>query len=153
VTGRGAILLVAAVALTSCGSPFPGRTLGQQVHSWATTTGLTGSLSALRADARRVAMVETRHDPAGVRTDCDVLVNDALSANQNLPSPDDTLTRILSSAYASASAGGRHCLAGAGGDRSLLKRSAVELATAESGYVKAEARLDALDAAGPGSSS
>ncbi len=148
-TARGAVLLVAALSLASCGSPFPGRTLGQQVHSWATTTGLAASLTTFRGDARRVTTVEARHDAAGLRTDCDVLVNDALSANQNLPSPDDTLTRILSGAYASASAGGRHCLTGAGGDRSLLTRSAAELVTAQSGYVKAEARIDALGATGP----
>jgi hypothetical protein len=87
-----------------------------------------------------------------VRTDCDVLVNDALGANQNLPTPDDVLTRILSSAYEAASAAGRHCLSGAGGDRGLLARSRAELATAESGYVKAQARLDAVGAVGAGSS-
>ena len=150
--GRGAALMVAALVLASCGSPFPGATLGQQVHSWVTSTGLTGSLSTLRSDARRVALLETRDDAAGVRTDCDVLVNDALSANQNLPSPDSELTRILAAAYAAASAGGRHCLAGAAGNTSLLALSATELATAESGYVKAQARLDALDATGPGPS-
>jgi hypothetical protein len=138
--------------LASCGSPFPGATLGQQVRSWATSTGLTASLSALREDARRIAAVEARHDRAGVRTDCDVLVNDALSANQNLPSPDPTLTRILSSAYAAATAAGRHCLTGAQGNQALLTRSANELAAAASGYVKAQARLDALNATGPGSS-
>jgi hypothetical protein len=152
VSGRGAVLLVAAVGLASCGSPFPGSTLGQQVHSWATSTGLSVSLGTLRGDARRIAVVEARHDPASLGTDCDVLVNDALSANQNLPTPDDTLTRILSAAYGAAASAGRHCLTGAGGDRALLARSAAELATAESGYVKAEARLDALDATGPGSS-
>ncbi len=151
--GRGAVLLGAALVLASCGSPLPGHTLGQQVHSWATTTGLAGSLSALRADARRIGAVERRHDAAGVRTDCDVLVNDALGANQNLPSPDQTLTRILSAAYASASAAGRLCLTGAGGAEALVARSSAELTTAASGYVKAEARLDALGATGPGSSS
>ena len=149
-TGRGALVLVAMVVLASCGSPFPGRTLGDQVHSWATTTGLAGSLSTLRADARRVAELEARHEPVAVRTDCDVLVNDALNANQNLPSPDATLTKILSDAYASASAGGRLCLLGTMDDQA---RAAADLATAASGYVKAEARLDALDATGPGSSS
>jgi hypothetical protein len=82
-----------------------------------------------------------------------VLVNDALSANQNLPSPDDTLTRILSAAYVSAAAAGRHCLDGAGGNRALLARAAAEASGAASGYVKAEARLDDLDATGTGSSS
>jgi hypothetical protein len=153
VIGRGAALVVAALVLASCGSPFPGATLGQQVHSWVTSTGLTGSLSTLRSDARRVALLETRHDAAGVRTDCDVLVNDALSANQNLPSPDPVLTRILSAAYAAASAGGRHCLTGAAGNRVLLAQSNTELATAGTGYVKAQARLDALNATDPGPSS
>lgn len=148
--GRSTVLLIAAVVLASCGSPFPGRTLGAQVHSWATTTGLAGSLSTLRGDARRVAELEARHDPVAVRTDCDVLVNDALNANQNLPSPDATLTRILSAAYSSASAAGRLCLQGTSRDQA---RAAVDLATAASGYVKAEARLDALGATGPGSSS
>jgi len=153
VSGRGAVLLVAALVLASCGSPFPGRTLGQQVHSWATTTGLAASLRTLRADAGRVTTVEAGHDPAGVRTDCDVLVNDALSANQNLPSPDTVLNQILSSAYAAASAAGRHCLAGAGGNEALLRRSSAELTAAASGYVKAQARLDALNATAPASSS
>ncbi len=152
-SGRGAVLVVAALVLASCGSPFPGRTLGQQVHSWAASTGLADSLRTLRADAGRVVAVEASHDPAGVRTDCDVLVNDALSANQNLPSPDDVLTRILSSAYAAASAAGQHCLTGAGGNKALLADSSAELAAAASGYVKAEARLDALNATGSGSSS
>ena len=151
-SGRGAVLVLAALVLGSCGNPFPGSTLGQQVHSWAESTGLSGSLSTLRGDARRIAVVEARHDPAAVRTDCDVLVNDALSANQNLPSPDATLTRILSAAYTAAAAAGRHCLTGAGGDQALLSRSTSELHTAASGYVKAEARLDDLDATATGSS-
>ncbi len=152
-TGRGAALVLVALVLAACGSPFPGATLGQQVHSWVSSTGLTGSLSTLRGDARRIDTVEARHDAAGLRTDCDVLVNDALSANQNLPSPDDTLTRILSAAYAAASAAGRHCLNGAAGNRALLTRAADELATAEEGYVKAQARLDALNATAAGSGS
>jgi len=153
VTGRGVVLVLAALALASCGSPFPGKTVGQQVQSWAASTGLSASITTLRGDARRIAVVEARHDPAGVRTDCDVLVNDALSANQNLPSPDATLTGILSAAYAAASAAGRHCLAGADGNQTLLRRSASELTGAQSGFVKAEARLDELGATGLGSSS
>jgi hypothetical protein len=146
VSGRAALLVVTGLVLASCGSPYPGATLGAQVQSWAKSTGLTGSLRALRTDAHRIALVEARHDPRSVRTDCDVLVNDALSANQNLPAPDDVLTHILSAAYASASAAGRHCLAGAGGNAGLVARSKAELGSAASGYVKAQARLDDLGA-------
>jgi hypothetical protein len=153
VSGRGAVVLAAGLVLASCGSPYPGGTLGQQVTSWARSTGLAGSLSALRGDAARIAAVEVRGVPAAVRTDCDVLVNDALSANQNLPAPDDSLTRILSSAYAAAAAAGKHCVEEAGGGRGLSPRSTAELATAASGYIKAEARLDALGASVSGPSS
>jgi hypothetical protein len=153
VSGRGAVLVVAGLVLASCGSPYPGATLGQQVQSWARSTGWSGSLSALRGDASRIVLVEARHDPAGVRTDCDVLVNDALDANQNLPTPDDTLTHILSAAYSAAAAAGRQCVTGTGGDGGLSARSHAELAAAASGYVKAEARVDDVGATVAGSSS
>jgi hypothetical protein len=146
VTGRAAVLVAAGLVLGSCGSPYPGTTLGQQVQSWAKATGLSGSLSSLRRDAGRISLVESRHDVRGVRTDCAVLVNDALTANQNLPAPDDMLTRILSAAYSAASAAGRRCVTGAGGGPGSLARARAELAMASSGYVKAEARLDALGA-------
>jgi hypothetical protein len=155
VSGRGALVLMVGMvglAVAACGSPYPGSTLGQQVQSWARMNGLSSSLDALRADARRVGAVEARGGAAAVRTDCDVLVNDALGANQNLPTPDDVLTTILSRAYGAAAAAGRHCLAGAAGG-GLRARGRAELATAESGYVKAQARLDALDAVPAGSSS
>jgi len=153
----GAVLLAAGIAvlgagavLTACGSPYPGSTLGQQVRSWATSTGLAGSLATLRGDARRVLAIEARHDPAALRTDCDVLVNDALGANQNLPTPDDALSGILTAAYGAAAAAGRDCIGAAGGDEALLARTASELTQATEGYVKAQARLDVLGATGPG---
>jgi len=148
-----AVLLVAGVALAACGSPYPGKTIGEQVRSWATTTGLSASLGALRGDARRIVMVQARHDPAALRTDCDVLVNDALAANQNLPAPDDQLSAVLTAAYAAAAAAGRDCSKAAAGDGAVLGRATSELTQAAAGYVKAEARLDALGATGPGGSS
>jgi hypothetical protein len=149
VSGRGAVLLAAGLVLASCGSPYPGTTLGQQVQSWARSTGLAGGLSALRGDAARIAQVEARGAPAAVRTDCDVLVNDALTANQNLPAPDDTLTGVLSAAYSAAAAAGKRCGAEAGDGQGLSARASAELAAAAAGYVKAEARLDALGATAP----
>jgi hypothetical protein len=159
VSRRGALQLAAGVAvvaggvaLTACGSPYPGRTLGQQVRSWASSTNLSGSLASLRGDARRVLAVEAGHDPAAVRTDCDVLVNDALAANQNLPTPDDMLSGILTTAYGTAAAAGRECIRAAG-DAAVLARAASDLSRAAEGYVKAQARLDVLGATGTGGSS
>ena len=101
----------------------------------------------------RVTTVEARHGAAGLRTDCDVLVNTTLERQPEPAEPDDTLTRILSARLRVGFGGGRHCLTGAGGDRSLLTRSAAELVTAQSGYVKAEARISTLWGANGRSSS
>jgi hypothetical protein len=150
--GVVAAALAVAVTVASCGSPYPGSTLGQQVRSWARTTGLAASLQALQADGGRLPRVEAEHDPAAVRTACDVLVQDALAANQNLPAPDARLTSVLSAAYAAAAAAGRDCLRSAGGGAGLAA-SATELSRAATGYVKAQARLDDLDATGSGASS
>ncbi|HTZ07424.1 MAG TPA: hypothetical protein VMB72_00035 [Acidimicrobiales bacterium] len=145
-----AALAAGALLLGACGSPYPGATLGQQVSSWASTTGFAAGLRTLRADAGRVARLEAAHDPAALRTGCDVLVNDALAANQNLPTPDATLTATLTAAYQAAAAGGRDCLAGAGGDGTLLGRARGELAAAAADEVRAQARMDDLGATGAG---
>lgn len=153
----GAVLVVpvtvvgAGLLLGACGNPYPGKTVGQQVQSWESATSFPASLSALEGDATRIDTLETRHDPAALRTGCDVLVTDALSANQNLPTPDDQLTSILSAAYTAAAVAGRDCLRGASGDAVLLARSAAGRATAQAGYIKAQARVDALTTPGAGS--
>jgi len=139
------LLAVAGCAAT----PYPGATLGQQVGSWASSTDFAASLQTLRADARRVARLEAAGDPAALRTGCDVLVNDALSANQNLPTPDGTLTTVLTAAYQAAAAGGRACAEGAGGPAARA-RVRGELAAAAADYVAAQARMDDLGATGAG---
>jgi hypothetical protein len=123
--------------------------VGQQVQSWIRVTGFAAALGALQGDARRIPLIEAEHDAAALRTDGDVLVNDALGANQNLPTPDDRLTAILTAAYASAAAAGRDCLRAASGHSGVLARINSELASASSGYVKAQARMDALGASAP----
>ena len=139
-------MVVSGMVVSACGGPYAGATLQQQVRSWAQSTGFAATVGTLQADARRFAMVEALRDPGALRTDCDVLVNDALSANQNLPSPDERLTKTLSSAYTSAADAGHQCLRGAGGDASALGRASSDLASAQSGYIKAQARIDALGA-------
>jgi hypothetical protein len=146
-TSAALAVVLGVPLLGGCGGPSPGATAGQQVSSWARTTGLASSLTTLRADADRLARVEAGHGLAAIHTACDVLVDDALSANQNLPAPDGVLTGILTDAYRAAVAAGRDCTrAAAATGSALLARSTSELAAAASGYVKAQARLDDLGA-------
>jgi hypothetical protein len=140
-----ATLVGVALALVACGSPYPGATVGQQVQSWARSTGWAATIRTLDADAARVRVVSTHADAAGMRTVCDVLVTDALGANQFLPAPDIELSTILSGAYRAAVAAGEGCLRAAGAPAGLSSRVATELASAHAGYIKAQARVDLLD--------
>jgi hypothetical protein len=134
-----------ALALAACSSPYPGTTLGQQVQSWARATGFSAAIGTLRTDAERVLVVSARGDTGGLRTVCDVLVTDALRANQNLPAPDSRLSAILTGAYRSAAAAGNGCLHSAGEQHGLPLVVTDELVAARSGYTKAQARLDLLE--------
>jgi len=109
---------------------------------------------------RRVTQAEPSGGAAVLRTDCDVLVVDALSANQNLPTPDSQLTEVLSNTYSSAANAGRDCLCAAGGHvcppgvrgrANLLRLSADETSAAQRGLIKAEARVDLLEVEAGGS--
>ncbi|HXQ43668.1 MAG TPA: hypothetical protein VN816_03435 [Acidimicrobiales bacterium] len=144
---RGAVWVVSAtvvglgLVLAACGSTYSGRTLSQQVTSWATTAGFSASVSLLQGDLRRIGAAEG--DRAPVSTDCNVLVYDALSANQNLPTPDPTLTTLLSTAYSIAGEAGHDCLSGAA-DSARDVRSATERSSARRDLIKALARFDAV---------
>ena len=142
-----ATVMGATLMLASCAGGHPG-TLGQQVQSWARATGLTSALHTLEDDARRVRVVAAGADGAGLRTVCDVLVTDALSANQELPSPDAELNSILTAAYRAAVAAGDGCLRGARARRGLSSQVTGDLARAQAQYVKAQARVDLLEPPG-----
>jgi hypothetical protein len=145
VSGRAVALVACGLLLVGCGGPYAGTTLGQQVQSWVQSAGFPGTLSTLRADARRVVAVHATGNTKALHTDCDVLVDDALSANQQLPTPDGTLTRLLSDAYATAAQAGRGCAFAAATDAPAWARARGELDRAATGYIKAQARVDDVE--------
>jgi hypothetical protein len=133
---------VLGLVLAACGSTYSGRTLSAQVTSWAKTAGFSASVSELQGDLRQVDAVADH--PAAMSTYCTVLVTDALTANGNLPTPDQTLTNLLSTAYSVAGDAGHDCASGAGSGSKLLTRSAAERSTARMDLIKALARFDAV---------
>jgi hypothetical protein len=130
------------LCLAACGTTFSGSTLSAQVTSWAQSTSFSSELSAVQGDIRRIDAVGPQS--ASLKTDCAVLVNDALIANGNLPTPDLTLTNLLSTAYSVAGEAGHDCLSGAGAGTALLARSTSERTTARRDMIKALARFDTV---------
>jgi hypothetical protein len=137
-TGPGLGLVLAA-----CGTSFSGSTLAQQVSNWASSSSptLSASMSAIQGDIRRIDAVPS-DPPKPSPADCDLLVTDALNANENLPSPDQTLTDLLSKAYTDAGDGGHDCISGASARQ--LRRSTTERAAARRDLIEALARFDAV---------
>lgn len=130
------VVVVAGAVLAACGSPAP---LAAQVRTWAASAGFASSTSELDGDLGRLVHLP-QDSPGARRTACDVLVTDSLTANEQLPTPDDQLTNLLSKAYGAAATAGRDCFAG--GTRVAL--AAPEALTARTALIEAQARYDSL---------
>jgi hypothetical protein len=150
----GSLVVSLLVCAAGCSSQYGGSSVAQQVESWATTSPdpkFASAISTLQGDLERALGFQGSADEGVLRTDCDVLVTDALSANQNLPTPDSTLTAQLSGAYSSAVGAGQDCFCAAGGHpcsrgrlsrSALLARFAKEASHAQHGFIEAQARVD-----------
>ncbi|MHB8594463.1 MAG: hypothetical protein ACYDB3_09070 [Acidimicrobiales bacterium] len=145
-----AVVIATGAVVSSCGGAYGGATVGQQVASWARESNLSSALGAIRADMSRISTMTDAAHAAAMRTDCDVLVTDTLAANEQLPTPDDLLTTLLSMAYASAASAGHDCFSRAGEAGARLARSADERRRATTELIQAEARYDALTSTLPG---
>jgi hypothetical protein len=116
-----------------------------QLRSWVAGTGLGQSVGTVLGDAARVRQALAAHKSAGVvHTDCAVLLTDAQSANGELPSPNRTLTRLLSSGYALAYDAGSDCYDSNGTNQALLARARRERIEAEAKLSQAVALVNQL---------
>jgi len=136
--------LVALVALCGAGALAAGcssgdGTLSQQVRSWAGNSGWTSTMATMSGDLGRLSSIQSE-SPGVRRTVCDVLVTDALNSNQQLPTPDASLTELLSQAYTRAGDAGRDCYAGG----ARLALAPAEQHQAQRLLVEAEARYDSI---------
>ncbi len=97
----GALVVVAlgVVAFVSLGHGVSG-TPAQQLKSWVTSTHLGQDVGTLEGDGADVQrLVAARKGPAAVRTVCAAMANSAQTFNDDLPSPDTTITQLLARAY------------------------------------------------------
>ena len=144
------------LALAACGSQYPGATVAEQVRSWTNSSPdpkFPEAVSELDRDLRGASVAQNLGNEALLRTECDVLVTDALSANQNLPTPDGQLTTLLSRAYTSAVDAGQDCFCAGGGrpcpqgkttTNVLLEHFHDERADTQRWLIEAQARVDTL---------
>ena len=99
--GIVALLVVAVVAFVVVGSRGPSGPPSQRLQSWVQASDLGQAIGTLTGDNRSVDRALAAHqDTTSIHTVCAVLANEAQTANQNLPSPDTTVTDTLARAFA-----------------------------------------------------
>jgi isopenicillin N synthase-like dioxygenase len=99
--GLGAFVIVAigVVAFVSLGHGVSG-TPGQRLEGWATSMNLGQDVGTLEGDGASVRKAISAGKGIGaVHTVCAAMASDAQTYNDNLPSPDSTVTQLLARAY------------------------------------------------------
>jgi hypothetical protein len=125
-----ALVSLSALVLTSCAGADQEGSPAHRMSVWVDGTGLGGELGTLVADNARIAKVAP-NGAGALHAACSTMINDAEMANSSLPSPDPTVTDLLTQAYGLEGTAGNQCYDGASDPK--------KLAEAERNGIKADA--------------
>jgi hypothetical protein len=136
-----AAVVVASMMVSACSSgPDVSGTLSQRVNGWSRGVGLTASSTAIGSELDKVTKSAQAGDLGGLQAVSVQLQDDATIAHAQLPSPDQTLTSQLNTAYQTAYQLANHYLdKGVGSDRPASLAAVIR---------QADAARQALQAAG-----
>jgi hypothetical protein len=140
-----AVTVLGAVTLAACAGPDEQGSASQRMKAWSSSTEFGGSIATLRADSARIAqVVADRSGTGAIHADCALLLQDAGAANDNLPTPDTTVTNQLSNAYADEGSAANDCYNAGTTNAKLLARSARERAQADALLAQALERVQSI---------
>jgi hypothetical protein len=114
-----AAVVVASMMVSACSSgPDVSGTLSQRVNGWSQGVALTASSTKIGSELDKVTKSAQAGDLGGLQAVSVQLQDDATIAHAQLPSPDQTLTNQLNTAYQTAYQLANHYLdKGVGSDR------------------------------------
>jgi hypothetical protein len=138
-----ALLLVVAVAATSCAGQDQQGSPAHRMSVWVNGTGLGGDIGTLNADNARVAL-DVPNGTGAVHAACGTIEVDADMANGELPSPDAQVTDWLSAAYGLEGTAGTQCYNAGATNAELLAKSARNTAKAHALYQRALIRIQSI---------
>jgi hypothetical protein len=142
-----AAVVVASMMVSACSSgPDVSGTLSQRVNGWSQGVGLTASSAKIGSELDLVTKSAQAGDLGGLQAVSVQLQDDATIAHAQLPSPDQTLTNQLNTAYQTAYQLANHYLdKGAGSDRAAGLAAVIrQAATAQQALQAARARAATL---------
>jgi hypothetical protein len=142
-----AALVVASMMVSACSSgPDVSGTLSQRVNGWSQGVGLTASSAKIGSELDLVTRNAQAGDLGGLQAVSVQLQDDATVAHAQLPSPDQSLTDQLNTAYQTAYQLSNHYLdKGTGSDRAAGLAAVIrQAATAQQALQAASARAATL---------
>jgi hypothetical protein len=142
-----ALLPVSALALTSCAGADQEGSSAHRMSVWVDGTGFGADIGTLVADNARIAKVAPNGSGA-LHAACSTMINDAEMANSSLPSPDPTVTDLLTQAYGLEGTTGNDCYEGASNPK-LLTQAERDGIKADALYQEAVQRIRAIDGKAP----
>jgi hypothetical protein len=138
------VVPVSALVVTSCAGADQEGSAAHQMSVWVSGTGFGQDIGALIADNARVPK-DVANGTGAIHAACSTLLNDAESANTELPSPDPTVTDLLTRAYALEGTAANDCYDAGTSNRKLLNTSYRDGIKAEALYRQALERIRAID--------
>jgi hypothetical protein len=141
------VLVSSALCLSACAGADQEGTTAHRMSVWVNGTGFGGEIGTLVADNARIAKVAP-NGAGALHAACSTMINDAEMANSSLPSPDPTVTDLLTRAYGLEGTAGNDCYDGAT-NTTLLHRAERDGITANALYEEAIQRIRALDGKAP----
>ena len=125
-------IVVASMTLSACSSaPDVSGTLSQRVNGWSQGVGFTSSSAKIGSELDQVTRSAQAGDLGGLQAVSVQLQDDATIAHAQLPSPDQSLTNLLNTAYQTAYQLANHYLdKGVGPDRAAGLAAVIRQAAA-----------------------
>ncbi|HEX3334536.1 MAG TPA: hypothetical protein VHS57_09355 [Acidimicrobiales bacterium] len=140
------VLLAGAssIALSSCAGEDQMGSIAHRMSVWVSGTNLGSDIGTLVADNARIPMV-VPNGAGALHAACSTMLNDAEAANTNLPSPDSTVTDLLTRAYGLEGTAANDCYNSGATNTKLLTQSRHEAIKAEALYDQALQRIRVID--------
>jgi hypothetical protein len=114
------LVTLSALVLTSCAGADQEGSPAHRMSVWVNGTDFGEQIGTLVADNARIAKVAPNGSGA-LHAACSTMINDAEMANSSLPSPDPTVTDLLTKAYGLEGTAGNECYDGASNPKQLAQ--------------------------------
>ncbi|HVT41390.1 MAG TPA: hypothetical protein VHD39_00300 [Acidimicrobiales bacterium] len=138
---------VSALLLSACAGADQEGSAAHRMSVWVNGTGFGAEIGTLIADNARIAKVAPNGSGA-LHAACSTMINDAEMANSSLPSPDPTVTDLLTQAYGLEGTAGNECYDGAS-DPSQLTRAEHDGIKADALYQEVVQRIRTITGKAP----